>query len=40
MFADNFRAYADGVPTSVRGAGPRVADDSGPGLGLAGPGEG
>jgi phosphoenolpyruvate carboxykinase (ATP) len=40
MFADNFRAYADGVPESVRSAGPLVTDPSGPGLGLAGPGEG
>ena len=40
MFADNFAAYADGVPDSVRAAGPTVSDDGGPGLGLAGPGEG
>jgi phosphoenolpyruvate carboxykinase (ATP) len=40
MFADNFRAYADGVPESVGSAGPLVTDPSGPGLGLAGPGEG
>jgi phosphoenolpyruvate carboxykinase (ATP) len=40
MFADNFRAYADGVPASVRDAGPAVTDDSGPSFGLAGPGEG
>ena len=40
MFADNFRAYADGVPPSVRDAGPKVTDESGPGLDLAGPGEG
>jgi phosphoenolpyruvate carboxykinase (ATP) len=40
MFADNFRAYADGVPPSVREAGPVVTDESGPSLGLAGPGEG
>ena len=40
MFADNFRSYADGVPPSVREAGPVVTDDGGPGLELAGPGEG
>ncbi|MFL5726954.1 MAG: phosphoenolpyruvate carboxykinase (ATP) [Chloroflexota bacterium] len=40
MFTDNFRAYADGVPASVHEAGPTVTDDAGPGLGLAGPGEG
>jgi len=40
MFADNFRSYADGVPPSVREAGPQVTDDGGPGLELAGPGEG
>jgi phosphoenolpyruvate carboxykinase (ATP) len=40
MFADNFRAYADGVPPSVREAGPVVTDERGPSLGLAGPGEG
>jgi phosphoenolpyruvate carboxykinase (ATP) len=40
MFADNFRAYADGVPPSVRKAGPIVSDASGPGLELSGPGEG
>ena len=31
MFADNFRAYADGVPESVRDAGPRRGS-AGPGL--------
>jgi phosphoenolpyruvate carboxykinase (ATP) len=40
MFADNFRSYAGGVPASVRAAGPIVTDDAGPGLELAGPGEG
>jgi phosphoenolpyruvate carboxykinase (ATP) len=40
MFADNFRSYADGVPASVRAAGPLVTTDAGPGLELAGPGEG
>jgi phosphoenolpyruvate carboxykinase (ATP) len=40
MFADNFRAFADGVPESVRMAGPTATDPSGPGLGLSGPGEG
>jgi phosphoenolpyruvate carboxykinase (ATP) len=40
MFADNFAAYADGVPDSVRRAGPRVVDDGGPELKVAGPGEG
>ena len=40
MFADNFRSYADGVPASVRAAGPAATDAAGPGLDLAGPGEG
>jgi phosphoenolpyruvate carboxykinase (ATP) len=40
MFADNFRSYADGVPPSVRAAGPIVTDEAGPGLELSGPGEG
>jgi phosphoenolpyruvate carboxykinase (ATP) len=40
MFADNFRAYADGVSDAVRAAGPRVTDDRGPDLKVAGPGEG
>ena len=34
------RSYADGVPPSVREAGPLATDDGGPGLELAGPGEG
>jgi phosphoenolpyruvate carboxykinase (ATP) len=40
MFADNFRAYADGVPPSVRAAGPKVYEVDGPRIPLAGPGEG
>ena len=40
MFAENFAAYADGVPTSVRAAGPTVIEDGSPHLDLAGPGEG
>jgi phosphoenolpyruvate carboxykinase (ATP) len=40
MFADNFRAYADGVPESVRNAGPKVIESDGPQIPLAGPGEG
>ncbi len=41
MFVENFAAYADGVPESVRAAGPIVSDDdSGPELKFAGPGEG
>jgi phosphoenolpyruvate carboxykinase (ATP) len=40
MFAENFRAYADRVPDSVRQAGPIVVDDDGPELAVAGPGEG
>jgi phosphoenolpyruvate carboxykinase (ATP) len=39
MFAENFAAYADGVPDSVRDAGPRVTRDA-PHLKVAGPGEG
>jgi phosphoenolpyruvate carboxykinase (ATP) len=39
MFAENFAAYADGVPESVRAAGPRVRADA-PHLKVAGPGEG
>jgi phosphoenolpyruvate carboxykinase (ATP) len=39
MFAENFAAYADGVPESVRDAGPRVSADA-PHLKVAGPGEG
>jgi hypothetical protein len=41
MFVENFAAYADGVPESVRAAGPIASDDdSGPELKVAGPGEG
>jgi phosphoenolpyruvate carboxykinase (ATP) len=40
MFAENFAAYADGVPESVRSAGPRVVDDGAQDLKVAGPGEG
>jgi phosphoenolpyruvate carboxykinase (ATP) len=40
MFADNFGAYADGVPPSVRDAGPKVIETDGPQIALAGPGEG
>jgi phosphoenolpyruvate carboxykinase (ATP) len=40
MFEENFMAYADGVPASVRTAGPTVSDAGGPDLALAGPGEG
>jgi len=41
MFVENFAAYADGVPESVRAAGPRVVDGDGvPDLKVAGPGEG
>ena len=40
MFVENFVAYADGVPPSVRAAGPTVADDGGPDLELSDPGEG
>ena len=39
MFAENFSAYADGVPEAVRAAGPRVAGHA-PHLKVAGPGEG
>jgi phosphoenolpyruvate carboxykinase (ATP) len=40
MFADNFRAYADGVSDAVRAAGPVVLEDDGADLKVAGPGEG
>ena len=40
MFAENFAAFADGVSPSVRAAGPIVTATDGPGLDLAGPGEG
>ena len=40
MFVENFGPYADGVPESVRSAGPRVVEDGGPELRVAGPGEG
>ena len=40
MFAENFAAYADGVPPSVRKAGPTVVGNGGPDLELAEPGEG
>jgi phosphoenolpyruvate carboxykinase (ATP) len=40
MFAENFAAFADRVPLSVREAGPRVIDDGGPGFELADPDEG
>jgi phosphoenolpyruvate carboxykinase (ATP) len=40
MFAENFAAYADGVPPSVRLAGPTVVENGGPALELAEPGEG
>jgi phosphoenolpyruvate carboxykinase (ATP) len=40
MFAQNFAAYADGVPPSVRTAGPTVIEERGPDLELAEPGEG
>jgi phosphoenolpyruvate carboxykinase (ATP) len=42
MFVENFAAYADGVPESVRRAGPKVVgDDAGePDIKVAGPGEG
>jgi phosphoenolpyruvate carboxykinase (ATP) len=39
MFAENFAAYADGVPESVQAAGPRLSADA-PQLKVAGPGEG
>jgi hypothetical protein len=40
MFAENFATYADGVPASVRAAGPRVVDAAAPDLPVAAPGEG
>jgi phosphoenolpyruvate carboxykinase (ATP) len=40
MFSDNFRLYADGVPESVRTAGPKVIEVDGPHIPLSGPGEG
>jgi phosphoenolpyruvate carboxykinase (ATP) len=40
MFAQNFAAYADGVPPTVRSAGPTVIEESAPDLELAEPGEG
>jgi phosphoenolpyruvate carboxykinase (ATP) len=40
MFAENFAAYADGVPESVRMAGPRVVGNDAQELKVAGPGEG
>jgi phosphoenolpyruvate carboxykinase (ATP) len=40
MFAENFAAYADGVPPGVRAAGPTVIDKDAPELTLAEPGEG
>jgi phosphoenolpyruvate carboxykinase (ATP) len=40
MFVENFATYADGVPESVREAGPRVSPLDGPELKVAGPGEG
>jgi phosphoenolpyruvate carboxykinase (ATP) len=41
MFVENFAAFADGVPESVRAAGPRIpAGESAPDLKVAGPGEG
>jgi phosphoenolpyruvate carboxykinase (ATP) len=40
MFALNFAAYADGVPPSVRTAGPTVIEERGADLDLAEPGEG
>ena len=40
MFAQNFAAYADGVPPSVRTAGPTVFEERGQDLELAEPGEG
>jgi phosphoenolpyruvate carboxykinase (ATP) len=40
MFGENFAAFADAVPASVRAAGPTVVDDAVPHLDLAGPGEG
>jgi phosphoenolpyruvate carboxykinase (ATP) len=40
MFVENFADYADGVPESVRNAGPRVPMDGAPELKVAEPGEG
>jgi phosphoenolpyruvate carboxykinase (ATP) len=42
MFAENFAAYADGVPPEVAAAGPRVTAEASDGarIKLAGPGEG
>jgi phosphoenolpyruvate carboxykinase (ATP) len=40
MFTANFAAYADRVSDEIRAAGPVVGDSAGPGLELAGPGEG
>jgi len=40
MFAQNFAAYADGVPPSVRTAGPTVIEERGADLDLAEPREG
>src|SRR4051812_4142596 len=40
MFAENFRAYGDGVPESVRAAGPKVVEGAGPEIKVTGPGEG
>jgi phosphoenolpyruvate carboxykinase (ATP) len=40
MFVENFQAFADGVPESVRAAGPVAAGEGGPELKVAGPGEG
>jgi phosphoenolpyruvate carboxykinase (ATP) len=40
MFADNFKAFTNGVPASVRTAGPRVTDAADAELPIAGPGEG
>jgi phosphoenolpyruvate carboxykinase (ATP) len=41
MFAENFASYASGVDPEVAAAGPTVeGPDTGPSIGLAGPGEG
>jgi phosphoenolpyruvate carboxykinase (ATP) len=40
MFAANFAAFADGTSDAVRAAGPVIRDTAGPGIDLAGPGEG
>jgi phosphoenolpyruvate carboxykinase (ATP) len=40
MFIENFEEYSDGVPASVRTAGPPVVVADGPELPVAGPGEG